>query len=339
VDSLSIQDTIALRDHLRLAGLATADTLETSLIRGGRSNLTYQLEVDDKTWILRRPPLGDLPASAHDINREFTVMTALAGSRVPVPRMITYCEDPAVLGAPFVIMERVPGDVLRTDADVLELKPEDRRALFEALVDTLSALHALDPAKVGLQSFGRPIGFMERQVRTWSRQLAAVQIRHIDNIDALASTLADSVPPDSGASIVHGDYRIDNCIVHGSEISAVVDWEMSALGDPRADLATFAVYQQGLAGFPNSVVNSPGLLPGVPRFDELLARYRDARCDDLANFNWYVGFAWFKLAVILAGVDSRVVNGTTIGVTNAGVRSLIDVAVEQSRAALAGSGV
>lgn len=334
--SLDVKSEAALREHLRSTGLAAADELQTSLISGGRSNLTYQLDVDGQAWILRRPPLGDLPASAHDIAREFTVMSALADTGVPVPSMVTLCEDPAVLGAPFVIMERVNGDVLRTDGDVLALEPGSRQALFECLIDTFSALHALDPAGVGLESFGRPVGFMARQVRTWTRQLAVVGTRSADHFDALASALQDSLPPDGGASIVHGDYRIDNCIVNGPSISAVVDWEMSTLGDPRADLATFAVYHQGLAAFPNPVVNAPGLLPDVPRFAELLARYQDARRDDLDNFDWYLAFAWFKLAVILEGVESRVINGTTIGVTNAGVRSLINVAIEQGRAALAG---
>lgn len=327
-------DLAALTDYLRAHDLAEVETLEIELISGGRSNLTYGLRVDARSWVLRRPPLGELPATAHDIGREYTVLRALRDSAVPVPATIAYCADVAVLGAPFILMERATGRVLRSRADVMALPEESRTEVAHDLVDTLAALHLTDPARVGLADFGRPTGFAGRQVRTWTRQFHAVRTRRLPRIEELAGALAQTVPQGDDAVIVHGDFRLDNCLVDGTAVSAVLDWELSTVGHPLADLATFVVYHDGLADHPNRVVEAPGRLPGMPRIEKLLDRYAAATTRDLGPLDWFIALAWFKLAVILEGVHHRVSTGKTTGMTSDGVAALVDVAAERGIEAL-----
>jgi aminoglycoside phosphotransferase (APT) family kinase protein len=327
-------DQRSLAVYLRRNDLARADSICVSLLGGGRSNLTFDLTADDEHWVLRRPPLGDTLATAHDVKREFTVISALYGSAVPVPRPIAFCPDHAVIGAPFYLMERVNGDVLRSTADVMALSPGQRRNVTSRLIEILADLHNLDPAEVGLQDFGRPQGFTLRQVRRWTQQLHATRDGEIGNIDLLAARLAEHVPSTATAAIVHGDYRLDNCLTRMGDIAAVLDWEMSTIGDPMADLATFIVYHDGLAEQPNPVVDAPGRLPDVPSIAELLAVYEARTTRTIHHLEWYLAFAWFKLAVILDGVRHRSEHGRTSGGDFAEVAELIAPAVEHGLAAL-----
>ena len=256
-------DPAALAAYLRKKGLSDARSLDATLISGGRSNLTYLLHVNEAEWVLRRPPLGEVLATAHDMSREHRVMSALAHSAVPVPPMVALCEDPAVLGAPFFIMERVPGEALRQLAAVENLTESQRADLVTERTAVLASLHEVDPDQVGLNTFGRPDGFMARQVRRWTIQLRAT-LEPTAAMLKLAGNLATSVPMSSLAAIVHGDYRLDNCLCLDAKITAVLDWEMSTLGDPLSDLALFGVYYDGLADLPNAVVQAPGRLPGCP---------------------------------------------------------------------------
>jgi aminoglycoside phosphotransferase (APT) family kinase protein len=326
-------DIVALADYLRAAGVSGARAIDANLISGGRSNLTYRLDVDGETFILRRPPHGPTLATAHDMGREYRVMAALVDTEVPVPRMVAFCESDNILGAPFYLMENVDGSILRELSEVNEISVPHRKQLAYELIDVLAALHHVNPDAVGLADFGRPEGFMERQVRRWTRQLSA-SVEPTPAMRQLAHGLARAVPANSRHAIVHGDYRLDNCVTRDGCIAAVLDWEMSTLGDPISDLAMFALYYDGLADLPNTVVNSPGRLTGFPPLPLLLDRYAATTGADIHDFSWYQAFAWFKLAVILVGIEHRVTSGQTAGQHFAGVAALIDPSIDSGHALL-----
>jgi aminoglycoside phosphotransferase (APT) family kinase protein len=286
-----------------------AGPLTGEVIAGGRSNLTYVVTDGRSRWVLRRPPLGHVLATAHDMGREYRVMAALGPTGFPVPRMIHLCADP-----PFYLMGYVDGDILRTTEALAVLGAEEVRRRVLSLVDTLADLHAVDPDAVGLAGFGRPDGFNERQVRRWTKQLAGSRSRELPGAESLAAHLAATVPELSDASIVHGDFRVDNVIFAGSRIAAVLDWEMSTLGDPLADVAlmlTYATHPAPAAdGGPDS---APSDAPGHPSVDDIVAHYAARSGRDVSNLRWYRAFAAFKLAAILEGVHYRYAQGLTVG--------------------------
>jgi aminoglycoside phosphotransferase (APT) family kinase protein len=307
------------RERPELAGARPTATL----IAGGRSNLTYLVRVGDREFVLRRPPLGHVLATAHDMGREFRVISALAPTDVPVPQTLLLCADDAVLGAPFYLMSRVEGVVYRHRAQTDPLGAADRRALADAMMDTLAALHRVDPAAVGLADFGRPEGFLERQVRRWSKQLDASRSRPLPGLDALRDALAASVPAGGGAAaarIVHGDYRLDNlmCAPDAPAVRAVLDWEMATLGDPLTDLGLLLTYWDVLGGANAGVaagVVSDGLGPaaGFPTGADLIARYASRSDVDVGPLHWHVALGCFKLAVIAEGIHYRYTLGQTVG--------------------------
>jgi aminoglycoside phosphotransferase (APT) family kinase protein len=285
------------------------------VIAGGRSNLTYEVVHNGQSMVLRRPPLGHVLATAHDMHREYTVLTALAPTPVPVPRTLAYCADPEVIGAPFYLMEKVDGVVYRDGAALRTLDAASGSALATGLADTLAALHSVDPAAVGLAEFGRPEGFLARQVRRWSKQLAASYTRPLPGAEDLATRLADTQPESTRAAVVHGDFRLDNTLVDPAtvQIKAVLDWEMATLGDPLTDLGLTCVYWDGLTDLGGSTPPSPGALPGWPGRDALVDRYAARGGAPAGALDWYVAFAYFKLAVILEGIYCRHVQGLTVG--------------------------
>jgi aminoglycoside phosphotransferase (APT) family kinase protein len=290
-------------------------TLSAELLHGGRSNLTYRIAAGDQTWVLRRPPLGGLTPSAHDMKREYTVVAALYGHGVPVARPIAQSEDPEVIGAPFAIVEFVSGRTIRTAAELATLSDAEVHDCAFALVDALAALHAVDPESVGLGSFGRPQGYLGRQVRRWYDQWTRVSTRPLPDLEALHARLAESTPEESGASIVHGDFRIDNAIVgatDASEIRALVDWEMSTLGDPLSDLALHIAYSDP-AFEPVLSGDAAATSPRLPAGDELVARYTKAAGREVVSWPFYLGLAYFKAAVIAEGIHARFVAGQTVG--------------------------
>jgi aminoglycoside phosphotransferase (APT) family kinase protein len=294
---------------------SAAGPVEVSLIAGGRSNLTYRLTGSvhsGQSMVLRRPPLGHVLATAHDMRREYTVMTALYPTAVPVPRTLALCDDPTVIGAPFYVMEYVDGAIYRAAADLTGADP----AIGTALADTLAALHTVDPHAVGLGEFGRPEGFLERQLRRWRKQLEASYTRPLDGMEELIARLEKSLPGQGKPAIVHGDFRLDNVVVRAgrpAEIAAVLDWEMSTLGDPLTDLGITCVYWDGVGGFTDGFPPSPGTLPGWPSRAELVDRYARATGRDVDRLDWYVAFGYFKLAVILEGIWCRYTQGLTVG--------------------------
>jgi aminoglycoside phosphotransferase (APT) family kinase protein len=285
--------------------------LTATLITGGRSNLTYVLADGHRDWILRRPPLGHVLATAHDMSREHRIITALGPSPVPVPHTHLLCTDETVIGAPFYVMDRVEGTVYRSDAAAAALGPERATAIATDLARVLADLHGVDPADYGLADFGRPEGFLERQVRRWRTQLDASRSRDLDGIDELHHRLERAIPATQRATVVHGDYRLDNVIIDGSDrVAAVLDWEMSTLGDPLTDLGLLRVYWGGGAALALTPNERPQ--PLIP-FEDMISEYA-ARSDlDLTPLPWYVAFAYFKLAVILEGIHYRFVTGQTVG--------------------------
>jgi aminoglycoside phosphotransferase (APT) family kinase protein len=303
-------DLPALSAHLeREVGLA--GPLEVSLISGGRSNLTYAVTDGTHRWVLRRPPLGHVLASAHDMGREYRVMKALGGSAVPVPTMVTHCTDVEVTGAEFYVMGFVDGAIYRTPAQLRAIP--DAKRLVDELVSTLVALHEVEPGTVGLGDLGRPVGYAERQVRTWTRQLAASRSRDLPDLDRLAERLAADVPVGARASIVHGDYRLDNVVVRDDlTVAAVLDWEMATLGDPLTDVASMAVWWDGLTGLDSPVAAVPGEFTDVDSA-YLLRRYAELSGADLGAMSWYLAFAFFKLAAIFEGIHYRFQQGGTVG--------------------------
>jgi aminoglycoside phosphotransferase (APT) family kinase protein len=294
-------------------GLVGRD-LHAEVVQGGRSNLTYIVGDRDSRWVLRRPPLGHVLPTAHDMAREYRVIDALhtTGS-VPVPPPVLLCEDTAVLGAPYYLMEFVPGTPYRSARDLAALGLDRTRALADGLVDTLVDLHAVDPTEIGLEGFGRPVGFLTRQVRRWHEQLDASRSRDLPGADTVHERLAATVPDSPAPAIVHGDYRLDNLLFDQADrITAVLDWEMSTLGDPLTDLALMIAYDEN-AKLNLGIGSDISLAPGYPTADELIARYAARSGRDVSALSWYLAFALFKLAVIVEGIHYRHVHGHTVG--------------------------
>ncbi|MFG3322989.1 phosphotransferase family protein [Streptomyces sp. NPDC048171] len=309
-------------------GLVTGP-LSGRLIEGGRSNLTYAVTDGTARWVVRRPPLGHVLATAHDMKREHRVISALHPTNVPVPRPLLLCEDDDVVGAPFYVMEFVEGTPYRTADQLAPLGPERTRAAVLNLVDTLVELHAVDPAEVGLGDFGRPEGFLDRQLRRWAKQLDASRNRDLTGIDELHATLGRELPRSPAATVVHGDYRLDNVLIGGEndEINAILDWEMSTLGDPLTDLGLLVMYSSPL-GMPDSPVSTTAQAPGHPAPAELVQRYADRSGRDVGAVAWYTAFAWFKLAVILEGIHYRYTLGRTVGPGFDRIGDLVPVFIE-----------
>ncbi|GGQ78079.1 MULTISPECIES: phosphotransferase family protein [Streptomyces] len=302
--------------------------LSGRLIEGGRSNLTYTVTDGAGTWVVRRPPLGHVLATAHDMKREHRVISALHPTRVPVPRPVLLCEDEEVLGAPFYVMEYVEGTPYRTAEQLAPLGPGRTRAAVLNLVDTLVDLHAVDPVEVGLDDFGRPEGFLDRQLRRWGKQLDASRNRELAGIDELHATLGRALPVSPAPAVVHGDYRLDNALISDDEsVRAVLDWEMSTLGDPLTDLGLLVMYSSPL-GMPDSPVSTTAEAPGHPTPAELIERYAARSGRDVSSVSWYTAFAWFKLAVILEGIHYRYTLGQTVGAGFDRIGDLVPVFIE-----------
>lgn len=284
--------------------------LRASVIAGGRSNVTYRVTDGATTWVVRRPPLGGVLATAHDVAREARVMAALADTPVPVPPVLHLCEDSDIVGAPFVVMDYVDGVVLRGPSEMTAYGPDDLHRAGRMLVATLLDLHAVDPDEVGLSTFGKPAGFLQRNVRRWAGQWEASRTRDLPVVDRIAQVLAADVPDTQRVGVVHGDYRLDNVMYAPdlSAIAAVVDWELSTLGDPLADVGLLLTYTEVAAA-----VLGTGTAEGLMNAPEVLAAYAAGTDLDLSRIDWYTAFGVFKLAVILEGVHARYVAGATVG--------------------------
>ncbi|WP_207547046.1 phosphotransferase family protein [Mycolicibacterium fortuitum] len=287
--------------------------LEATVLAGGKSNLTYRVTDGQHAWVVRRPPLGHVLATAHDMGREHRVMAALHDTAVPVPRVYGHCADAEVIGAPFYVMEFIDGDVYRDAAQLIAAGPATTAAIATAMVTVLADLHRVDVHRVGLDGLGKPHGYLERQVTRWARQLDASHSRDLPDAPVLINLLRRALPPDSEAALVHGDFRLDNLLMTGTTVRAVVDWEMATVGDPLTDLALLLVY-----GRLPALVRSPGLpdvstAAGYPSEQELLDRYARASGRDLQSLHFHLALAYFKLAAILEGIHYRHRSGHTVG--------------------------
>jgi aminoglycoside phosphotransferase (APT) family kinase protein len=313
-------------------------TPTVEVVAGGRSNLTYYVTSPAGSVVLRRPPLRAVRPTAHDMTREHRVISALHGTAVPVPRPLLLCTDPDVLGAPFYVMERVHGVIARDRLPDGYAPVERRPALTDALVDVLADLHDVDPAAVGLAGFGRPEGYLDRQLRRWAGEWQALRAGDdLPGVDALAAELVAKVPREPSGPVVHGDYRLDNVVLHPTDptrVAAVLDWEMSTLGDPLADLGLLLVYWQPAPG--TVVTPSVTSLPGFPPRSAVVARYAARRDVDLAALPWYVALGCFKLAVVVAGIVARQRAGAMVDNTDDGLGARIGPLAEVGRSALSG---
>ncbi|MFI1396562.1 phosphotransferase family protein [Streptomyces sp. NPDC020681] len=302
--------------------------LSARLIQGGRSNLTYAVTDGTGRWVVRRPPLGHVLATAHDMKREHRVISALHPTAVPVPEPILLCEDESVIGSPFYVMQFMDGTPYRTAEELAPIGAERTRNVMLGLVDTLVELHAVDPEAVGLGDFGRPEGFLDRQLRRWGKQLDASRNRELAGIDELHASLGRSLPSSPAPTVVHGDYRLDNVLVGPDDrIKAVLDWEMSTLGDPLTDLGLLVMYSAEL-NIPGSPISTTASAPGHPEVDELIERYATGSGRDTSAISWYTAFAWFKLAVILEGIHYRYTLGQTVGAGFDRIGDLVPLFIE-----------
>lgn len=297
------------------ANVPDAGELAATLMAGGRSNLTYLITDGRSSWILRRPPLGGLTPSAHDMGREFRVVEALYGCGVPVARAVAQTDDASVLGAPFSVVEYVAGRVLRSHDDLSDLSDADVARSAGALVDTMAALHAVDPAAIGLSGFGRSQGYLDRQIRRWYDQWTRAATRELADVERLHALLVEDCPRESGASIVHGDLRIDNSILDETDVGvvrALIDWEMATLGDPLADLALHLVYRDP-AFDPVLGGAAASTSPRMPTREWLVERYASRSGRDVDRLTFHLALGYFKTAVIAEGIHARHTSGHTVG--------------------------
>ena len=293
--------------------------LRFDLIAGGHSNLTYRVTDDaGSRWVLRRPPTGQVLATAHDMEREFRIISALAPTDVPVPPVSGLCTDAAVNGAPFYVMEFVDGLVVRAQGVGEQLSVDQRRRAGEDLVDTLAKIHAVDVDAVGIGDLGRREAYLARQLKRWYGQWQQSKTRELPAVDEVHDYLVANAPEQREATIVHGDYRLDNCLISpDGEVAAVLDWEICTLGDPLADVGLLMVYWADPGDAASAMLSPATALEGFPDRDQLAARYAERTGRDLSELSLYTAFGYWKLACILEGVYARYVGGS-MGTTDPG---------------------
>ena len=282
-----------------------------SLIAGGRSNLTYKVtDSAGRHVVLRRPPLGHVLATAHDMAREHRIVSAIGSSSVPVPRTLGICTDLSVNDAPFYVMSFVEGVVLDSPTKGETLQTPLRRVASGHLIDVLADLHSLDVDDIGLGDLAKRTGYIERQVKRWTTQWENSKTRDLSAIDEVARILANNIPPQQGVVVTHGDYRFGNCLtdIATGQIVAVLDWELCTLGDPLADLGYIGVYWTD-NGHPLLREVDPSGIEGFPKYAELVQRYADKTGRDVSNVGYYRAFSSWRLAIISEGVFARFTKG------------------------------
>jgi aminoglycoside phosphotransferase (APT) family kinase protein len=319
--------------------------LRFELIAGGRSNLTYRaVDAGGGAFVLRRPPLHGVLPSAHDMGREHRIIAALHPTPVPVPRPLGLCEDATVTGAPFYVMDYVDGVIPRDRQSAeAELPASLRGAAASSLVEVLVTLHEVDVDAVGLGQLGRREGYLERQLRRWGRQWEQSRTRDLPVVGEVGARLAADIPPQGPATIVHGDYRLDNVILSPADgsVRAVLDWELCTLGDPLADVGLLLVYWTEPDDPLAPLRDPPTTLPGFPPRGALADAYAAASGRDLGDLDYYLAFGYWKLAVILEGVHARSVAGAYGSADPArfqGLAEMVDLLAEEAAAATARAG-
>jgi len=306
-------DEAALRDYLRVRLPELADGFSILQFQGGQSNPTFLLVDANRKYVLRKKPPGDLLRGAHQVEREFKVMSALWREDVPVPKMHLLCEDTGLIGTPFFVMDFVEGR-LSPEPHLPELETDERKPLYHDMAGNLARLHSVDWQKAGLADFGKPHDYIARQIKTWSRQYEASKTGDMPAMDKLIAALGNRLPEDDIATIVHGDYRPGNMIIAPDrpEVAAILDWELSTLGHPLADLGYFCVPYHLPAGVPG-IKGLQGLdlaAAGMPGEDEVLHAYaRQRGFGEVRELPFFVAFSLFRLSAILQGVYARALQG------------------------------
>ena len=330
-----IENVPRLARWLSANGVPAADELPAiEIIHGGRSNLTYRLDFPGSRkggadeladgdpaarLVLRRPPLGHVLPTAHDMSREYRVLSALHGTDIPVAAPVAFCADTEVIGAPFYVMEYVDGVAVRTQQQAAAITPEQARLISGDLAGMLAAIHGVDVAAVGLSDFGKPDGYLRRQFSRWQRQWELSASREVPGYQDLVARLAAGLPEGGEGTLVHGDFRLDNVLIQLSlppRIAAVVDWEMSTLGDPLADLALTLVYwadPEDTEWLEVQIGSTATSGPGFISRAEFAARYAALTGRDLSGIGYYMAFGCFKLAVVLEGIHARFLQRKTVG--------------------------
>jgi aminoglycoside phosphotransferase (APT) family kinase protein len=309
--------------YLRQALLDLSGSLEIERVAGGQSNPTFFITYGERRLVLRKQPSGDLLPSAHAVDREYRIMTALAGTDVPVPRTILFCEDRDVVGTPFYLMERLDGRVF-DDCALPDVTPGERRLMYQSLARTLAALHNVDPAAVGLADYGKSGNYFARQIARWSRQWELSRTRDNPDVERLIAWLPRHIPEDDETSFAHGDYRIGNVMFHAREprVIAVLDWELSTLGHPLADLAHSCIAwhsrPEEYGGFLG--LDYKGL--GIPDQAEYTAAYYEASHRPARMTRFHLAFALFRFAMIFEGIAARAKAGTAAAANAAEVGHL-----------------
>jgi aminoglycoside phosphotransferase (APT) family kinase protein len=301
-----------LRDFLIAHDLQGPEDLQAEPIGDGHSNVTFALSTG---VVLRRPPRGPLPPSAHDVLREARLLRALESTPVRVPRVLAVCDDTSVIGAPFYVMEKIEGEVLLDSLPAPLDNPEQRRQVADELIEALVELHAVDWTAIGLEGFGKPTGYLERQLRRWTGLWEHNRTRELPAVEQVAEWLGANRPESPPATIVHGDYRLGNAMfapTAPAELIAVFDWEMATIGDPLADLGYMMIHwfepDDDTGGFNLQSVTQ---LPGFPTRHELIARYEERSGRSMHALDWYVALALFKAVVFMEGNYKRAVEGST----------------------------
>ncbi len=343
-------DLDAVGPWLAARGLVEVAPLEAVRLAGGLSNVTYLVTQGDRELVIRRPPLGHVMPTAHDMGREFTVLSGVTRGGFPAPAPLAYCDDDSVIGAKFLVMEYVAGRIISSDAAAADLTEADASDLSAALVDVLADLHSIDARVVGLADLGRPDGFLERQVKRWAGQWELSKTRELPAIDQLLTWLDErvaSLPADLPWSIVHGDYRLDNAIVDPVEprIRAVLDWEMATLGDPLMDLATMLVYWSRPGDELRHQIRFAAFVTDRDGFwerDALVERYAERSDIDVGHLDVCIVLSGLKLAVIMESIRKRTLAGQQLGADTSladGMAMATDALAEMGLAVASGGGV
>lgn len=310
-------DTVSLAPFLATA-LGLEGDIEVLQYPSGYSNLTYMLRVGDSEFVLRRPPFGSKPKTGHDMRREFDVLTALQKDFPYCPKPLAFCDDEGIIGAPFYVMERIEGIIVRRDfPPELSLSPEDIRGLFENVVDVHVELHSVDHRSVGLETFGKAKGYVERQIAGWSDRYRRVHTPDVPDCESVMTWLQANRPPDTGTGcIVHNDFRLDNLVLAAYEprrIIGVLDWEMATIGDPLMDLGASLAYwvEQSDPPAMQAMRMMPTNAVGAPSRAEVIARYADKSGIEVGDFGFYYCYGLFRLAVIVQQIYYRAYHGQT----------------------------
>ncbi len=306
-----------LAEYLRAERPDLGGPIEISQFPSGHSNLTYLVRVGSQELVLRRPPFGKKPKSGHDMHREWKILSALAGHYSYIPEPVAFCDDPEVLGAPFFLMRRIQGLILRRDLpEGLDIRPESMRTLCERLVDVHRELHDLKYDSLGLEDFGRPEGYVERQIAGWSRRYRDARTPDVPDFEEVMSWLEDHRPPERGAAVIHNDYRFDNVVLdpqNSLTIVGVLDWEMATIGDPLMDLGASMAYwvdQDDPPGL-QAIRLVPTTHPGALSRNEVVERYLQGTGLSLDDFTFYHVYGLFRLAGIAQQIYYRFFHGQT----------------------------